>query len=201
MVVDVTNRFVGLPTSLDESLAVYPKSVGPAAFPTIERARRVLEAFRAAGLPVVFSVRNEQPGVQDHLRRKEAAGAEEPARANEVVASLEPRAGESVLGKAKPSAFFGTPLASILVSRRVDTVVICGGVTSGCVRASAVDAFSLGYRVVVAEDAVFDRNELSHAVALFDLSQKYAEVVPAAEVVSWLGGPGVAVPPPEASRA
>lgn len=88
--------------------------------------------------------------------------------------------------KRRPSAFFGTELASLLVHHRVDTVVLCGMVTSGCVRATAVDAFSHGLRVVIPEECVADRVRLPHAVALFDIDMKYGDVRPAADVVAAL---------------
>lgn len=188
LVVDSTNRFVGVGSSLAESLAVYPGSAGPPAWGAVERAKVLLDACRARGHPVAFTVRDERREVQaSQLRRdKHADAPDEPADANEVVAALTPLPGEAVIPKSKPSPFHGTPLLSLLVYRRVDTVVVAGGVTSGCVRASAVDAFSLGFRVVVAEDAVFDRSELSHAVNLFDLCQKYAEVTASGEVARYL---------------
>jgi maleamate amidohydrolase len=82
-----------------------------------------------------------------------------------------------VVEKVKPSAFFGTPLASHLISLGVDTVVVTGCTTSGCVRATVTDAFSYNFRVLLVEEGTFDRGEVSHKVNLFDLNQKYADVV------------------------
>ena len=192
LVVDCTYRFVGLPAPIEESLAVYPSSTGQRAWEAVSRARLLLVQARRHGHPVFFTVRDENEPVQrsQPRRDKHFVARPEPAEANEVVAPLKPRRGEAVLAKSKPSAFHGTPLSSMLVYRGADTLVIVGGVTSGCVRATAVDAFSLGYRVVVPEDAVFDRSELVHAVHLFDLEQKYAEVPTASEVASYLAEPG-----------
>nr|WP_246087038.1 isochorismatase family protein [Nocardioides humi] len=97
-----------------------------------------------------------------------------------------PREDEIVLEKPKPSAFFATTLLARLIERGVDSVVICGGTTSGCVRATAVDAFSYDLRTVVVADATFDRLELSHAASLLDLSAKYADVATSAEVATML---------------
>ena len=88
--------------------------------------------------------------------------------------------------KRMPSAFFETPLASYLVWRRVDTVVVTGGSTSGCVRATAIDSLSHGYRTIVAEECVADKHESYHYANLTDLQLKYADVVNAAEVLAWL---------------
>src|SRR5436305_14650382 len=83
-------------------------------------------------------------------------------------------------------AFFGTPLASYLIDLRVDTLVVTGCTTSGCVRGSVVDAFSYNFRVSVPSDAVYDRSQVSHAVNLFDMAEKYADVMTTAECLSGL---------------
>ena len=88
--------------------------------------------------------------------------------------------------KRMPSAFFETPLASYLVWHKVDTVLVTGGSTSGCVRATAVDALSHGYRTIVAEECVADKHESYHYANLTDLQLKYADVVSVAEVIEWL---------------
>lgn len=190
LVVDATYRFVGLRAPQNESLVVYPGSTGQRAWDAVARARLLLQATRRSGYPVFFTIRDEQLEVQNSQPRRDKHGKprSEPEEANDIVGPLAPRRGEAVLAKSKPSPFHGTPLLSMLVYQRVDTLVIVGGVTSGCVRASAVDAFSLGYRVIVPEDAVFDRSELVHAVHLFDLEQKYSEVCTASEAANYLGG-------------
>jgi len=93
-----------------------------------------------------------------------------------------------IFTKRMPSAFFETPLASYLVWRKVDTVVVTGGSTSGCVRATAVDSLSHGYRTIVPEECVADKHESFHFANLTDLLIKYADVVPVAEVVQWFAG-------------
>ena len=85
-----------------------------------------------------------------------------------------------------PSAFFETPLASYLVWHKVDTVIVTGGSTSGCVRATAVDALSHGYRTIVPEECVADKNESYHFANLTDLALKYADVVSVNEVMDYL---------------
>ena len=104
----------------------------------------------------------------------------------EIVPELQPIAGERVLDKQYPSAFFGTTLASWLTARRIDTVAISGCTTSGCVRASAVDAMCAGFRPIVVRDCVGDRAEGPHESNLFDLQQKYADVVRLEDVLSHL---------------
>src|SRR5438477_10561579 len=91
-----------------------------------------------------------------------------------------------VIRKQKPSGFFGSNLAAFLTLLGGDSVIVVGTTTSGCVRATVVDAFSLNYRVTVAEEGCFDRSEASHAVSLCDMHAKYADVVPTAEIVSYI---------------
>jgi nicotinamidase-related amidase len=92
-----------------------------------------------------------------------------------------------VVKKQKPSGFFGTDLASYLSLLGWDSVIVVGTTTSGCVRATVVDAFSLNYRVILAEEGCFDRSEASHAVSLCDMHAKYADVVSTAEILSYFG--------------
>lgn len=92
-----------------------------------------------------------------------------------------------VYTKRMPSAFFETPLASYLVWHRIDTIVITGGSTSGCVRATAVDSLSHGYRTIVPEECVADKHESYHYANLTDMQLKYADVVGVDEVAAWLG--------------
>src|SRR5207247_6799104 len=90
-----------------------------------------------------------------------------------------------IIRKQKPSGFFGSNLAAYLTLLGADSVIVVGTTTSGCVRATVVDAFSLNYRVILAEEGCFDRSEASHAVSLCDMHAKYAHVVPTAEVLAY----------------
>ena len=104
---------------------------------------------------------------------------------NEIVAMIAPGPQDIVIKKQKPSGFFGTNLASYLTLLGCDSVIVAGTTTSGCVRATVVDAFSLNYRVILAEEGCFDRSEASHAVSLCDMHAKYADVVSTAEILSY----------------
>jgi maleamate amidohydrolase len=101
---------------------------------------------------------------------------------HEIIDPVKPEANDIVIRKTKPSVFYGTPLDSYLVELGIDTIVACGGSTSGCVRATVVDGFSRNYRMIVPEEACFDRFHASHAITMFDLDQKYADVMPVDEV-------------------
>jgi nicotinamidase-related amidase len=97
-----------------------------------------------------------------------------------------PAPGEPLITKAAPSAFWGTPLAAYLNQMRIDTVVVVGESTSGCVRATVVDGCSYRYRMLVVEDCVFDRHQAAHAINLFDMDQKYADVISLDEAIGYL---------------
>jgi nicotinamidase-related amidase len=152
---------------------------------------RLLEAFRRADLPVVFTtVCYDDFGKQAaavFLEKIPALLVLEPgSHWVEIDPRIAPVAGEPVLSKYFASAFFGTTLASVLASAGADTVVVTGASTSGCVRATALDAMQHGYRVVVPREAVGDRNAEAHEANLYDLDTKYADVVSIEEVLSEL---------------
>ena len=152
---------------------------------------RLLEGFRAAGAPVVFTT------VEYDEFGKQAAAvfiAKIPALLAlaagspwiEIDERIAPLPGEAVLKKVFASAFFGTTLASLLASAGCDTVVVTGASTSGCVRATALDALQHGYRVIVPREAVGDRNPAAHEANLYDLDTKYADVVSVDETLAYL---------------
>jgi len=115
-----------------------------------------------------------------------------------IVDELTPRAGETVVCKQlKPSAFSGTQLSSLLFFLQVDTLIVTGMTTSGCVRATVVDAFQLNLRVIVPHEACADRSQISHKVSLFDMHMKYADVVSLDAVIDYLAGFSA---PPECDR-
>lgn len=104
----------------------------------------------------------------------------------EIDRRVAPAAGDPVYVKRASSAFFGTPLLTYLTARRVDTLVVVGCVTSGCVRATTIDAISYGFRTIVPEQCVGDRAEAPHATNLFDIDAKYADVLPLDDVLDSL---------------
>ena len=167
-----------------------------AAEPARAAAQALLEAARRAGVPVVHTNVQYQPGGRDggvFFRKVPAlkcfeAGAHPDLAA--FAAGLEPAAGETVITKQYASAFFGTTLASTLTSLGVDTVLIAGVSTSGCVRASAVDACQHGFIPLVVREAVGDRHPAPHEANLFDLQAKYAEVVGLQLALRYLEGIG-----------
>lgn len=179
IVVDVTLGFTGSPgLTLEQAIAEFAPACGPASWLAMPRIARLIGVFRGRALPIVFtrSRLDDIPYTGKATKAKRASGPV-PPRFNEFPDAVAPRDGEWVLEKVKASAFFGTPLTSYLVAQGVDSAVLCGVSTSGCVRASVVDAFSHGLRTFVVDDCCFDRSEFAHAANLFDMSGKYACVL------------------------
>ena len=107
---------------------------------------------------------------------------------NEIVTPIAPAPQDIVVLKQKPSGFFGTNLTSYLTLLRCDSLIVTGTTTSGCVRATVLDAFSLNYRIAIAEEGCFDRSQASHAINLCDMNAKYADVVKTSEILCYLEG-------------
>jgi nicotinamidase-related amidase len=157
----------------------------------IEAIRQVLAAARAAGIPIFYTtVAYEEQDLRDAgiwaLKQKGVVTLQAGTPGVELDPRLERRADEAIILKKYASAFFGTDFITRLNTRRVDTLLITGCTTSGCVRASAVDAVQYGLRPMVIREAVGDRAEAAHRQSLFDLEQKYADVVSVDEVVAYL---------------
>lgn len=147
----------------------------------------LLEAARMNGVPVLFSRvgLSRDPAVSGRWKnRSQIRGIPE---LQEVVDQLGVRADEVTIPKYMPSVFQGTELHSCLEQRGVDTLIVCGLVTSGCVRATVVDAFSRNYRVVVPVECVADPCQTSHEVSLIDMHSRYADVINLQEVLDYIG--------------
>jgi nicotinamidase-related amidase len=175
-----------------ELAKTFPSSCGEAAHAAIPATQRLFAAARGAGLPVFYTTMDtrtaSKPGGISATRRRKVRVDD---AAYEIRPEFAPQQGDVVITKQRASAFFGTPLAVHLQQLGVRTVVICGESTSGCVRASAVDAYSLGFHVVVVEECCFDRSWLSHKVNLFDLHHKYADVIHVEQVIGELEAPAM----------
>jgi nicotinamidase-related amidase len=173
----------------------YPLACGEAGFRAVDEMKRLLHAARAAHVPVFFTRFVVDPTNDDvgMFHRKLGAGFGrgpnlyfEGTHGADIVADLEPLATEIVLDKKKKSAFFGTPLLSLLIDRRIDTCIIVGGSTSNCVRATVVDSEQYNFFTIVPEEAVFDRVTVTHKINLFDINRLYGDVMPVAEVLTYL---------------
>lgn len=189
LVIDATYEFTG--PSRQPVLSVveeYPNACGEEAWDAVAKMRLLIGAARAADVPVIYTRGDPAHPILDRA----SWGAKNPrlldrgSDQNVIVKEIEPAPSDPVIAKVKPSGFFGTSLAQYLTVLGRDQLICCGGTTSGCVRATVVDAFSHGYPTAVAADASFDRGEASHALSLFDLAHKYANVMTTGDLLGYL---------------
>jgi maleamate amidohydrolase len=156
----------------------------------VEATKGLLDAARAKGLTVIFTSIGFEPSLKDGalwLQKAPALGdLQLGGQWVEIDPRLERREDETVVLKKGASAFFGTNLAAILVSQGVDTVVLCGATTSGCIRATAIDLLQYGFPTLVPRECVGDRAEAPHEANLFDIQAKYADVVSVEDALEYL---------------
>ena len=156
----------------------------------VEGSARMIEAMRGKGRPVFATTIAFQPNLRDAgAWRAKFPGAEtlvEDSPGTELDPRLGLRAEDTVIVKKAPSAFFGTSLAAMLAAERVDTTIVCGATTSGCVRASVVDSVSSGFQTLVVRDCVGDRAQGPHEANLFDMAAKYADVISLDEALEYV---------------
>jgi nicotinamidase-related amidase len=156
----------------------------------VEATKRLLDSARAKSVPVIFTSIGFEPSLRDAGLWVQKAPALGELRLGgpwvEIDPRLEPREDETVVLKKGASAFFGTNLASILVSQGVDSVILCGATTSGCVRATAVDLLQYGWPTLVPFECVGDRAKAPHDANLFDIQAKYADVVALDDALAYL---------------
>jgi maleamate amidohydrolase len=188
LIIDVQYRTVGSESKpFWESIKEFPTSCGEAGWKAVHALQPLLEEFRARSWPVLYPhVARKQSYDGGRLAAKVPSIMTIPDHGYDFVREIAPREGDILIPKKHPSAFFATALASHLIDLGVDTVIATGCTTSGCVRGTVVDAFSYNFRVAVPEECVYDRSEVSHAVNLFDMSEKYADVLPVAELIAKL---------------
>lgn len=190
LVIDVLLGFTGTrPLPILDAIAEYPTSCGVYAWEALPRIADCIEAFRSAELPIVWlkAAPRAERSAKSATRRRRRGALPAGLDPDEIHHSVRPELTETVIEKTRASAFFETSLRHYLGTVDADGTVIVGSTTSGCVRASAVDSYSLGYETFVVHDACFDRAQTSHCVSLFDLSSKYATVLDTADLVRQLG--------------
>lgn len=188
LIIDVQYRTVGTKRMpFWEAIKEFPTSCGEIAWDAVGNIARLLAVFRENGWPVLYPYVSPKQGFDaGRLSDKVPAIMGIAAKGYEFVAEIAPTEKDILVPKKHPSAFFGTPLASYLINTGADTLIVTGCSTSGCVRGTVVDGFAYNFRVMVPQDAVFDRSEVSHAVNLFDMSEKYADVMPTDDILTAL---------------
>jgi nicotinamidase-related amidase len=184
LVIDVVRAFTGDEgQSLAEAIADFPTSCGPNAWVAMPQVKRVIELGVENEWPLIYTVAEIGAAGRYGGTVKGDGGAmgspmDKPG-AQDIPKEIAPPAGALVMPKPKASAFFSTSLPAYLLRNGVDSLIVTGSTTSGCVRATVIDGHSYGYPVFVVEDACFDRARLSHGVNLYEMNAKYADVLTA----------------------
>ena len=193
LIIDVQYRTVGTERMpFWDSIKEFPTSCGDVGWKAVDNIQPILKLFRARNWPVIYPfVAPKGKHDAGRLAEKIPSIMTVPAHGYDFVKEVAPADGDLLVPKRHPSAFFGTALTSYLVDLGIDSLVVTGCTTSGCVRGSVVDAFSFNFKVAVPEDAVYDRSTVSHAVNLFDMASKYADVMPTVDLLRRLE----AIPP------
>jgi len=198
IIVDVNYAFCGeAPEPILQSIKKWPNSCGEDAYVALPYIRTLRDKAHEKGIPVIYTtgVRRADNWDAGSWRWKNSRDGESVRTVtalgiagDEIHAMVAPGPKDLICYKQKPSGFFGTNLASYLTLLGCDSIVIAGTTTSGCVRATVVDAFSLNYRVAISEEGCFDRCQASNAVNLCDMHAKYADVTQTAELVEFFDG-------------
>ena len=195
LIIDVQYRTIGTtPKPFWESIKEFPTSCGEIGWNALRNIVPLLAEFRRNNWPVLYPHVAPKNAATDggRLAQKAPAIMTITQKGYEFPPEIAPRDGDVVIPKKHPSAFFATPLVSHLIDLGVDTLVVTGCTTSGCVRGSVVDAFAYNFHVLVPSDCVYDRSATSHAVNLFDMASKYADVGASAEILDRLRPLGIA---------
>jgi maleamate amidohydrolase len=170
--------YEGGPKQPHELVKSHKSSCGIYAYEAIKPTQELFALARSLKIPIFYTTtetRKEVAPGRISATNRETTNLD--ASAYRIRDEVKPEAGDIIIYKERASGFFGTPLVAHLTQRGIDSLIVCGESTSACVRASCVDAYSLGYHVTIVEECVFDRSPLSHKVNLFDLHHKYADVM------------------------
>ncbi|MDQ0184496.1 isochorismatase family protein [Cytobacillus kochii] len=190
VIIDIQHNYVGANLPIADQLETWPSGGGAKAWEAIEKIKKMKKLTDQLNIPTIYTRNVQKKTINfdsfavkaERDNSKYIDGRPEA----QIVSELEPESKDLVVDKSYASAFFGTPLISYLVKMGVDTLIIVGGSTSGCVRATAVDAVTHNFNVAVVEDCVYDRIELSHKAGLLDLWMKYCDVSPSEEIYDYL---------------
>lgn len=189
LLIDLQKNYMGENLPIEEQLDEWPSGAGEKAWAKLDNILSLRDAARECGIPIIYT-RNVQKETlsfdsfatkTNRDQSKYLDGTEGTA----LLKGVDPMPGELVLDKAYASVFYGTPLQSYLVKLGIDTIIIVGGTTGGCCRATAVDAVTRNYNLGCVEDCMYDRMEISHKVALMDIWMKYGDVVDSDYVKSY----------------
>ncbi len=193
LLVDIIYNFVGDPEEpIMDSIKKWRYSCGTVGWDGVRATARLVAKAREKKIPLFYTQWERRDDFLDMGRWNDKNyRVDDPIdvtghHGNEIVKEVAPQPHDMVFVKKKPSAFFATSLASYLIDFGVDTVILTGTTTSGCIRSTAIDAFSYNYYTILPEECVWDRGQLSHKVNMFDINAKYGDVTPLANVLSYL---------------
>ena len=184
LAIDLYNlAYEGGPKEPHELVDTHKSSCGVYAYNAIKPTQELFALARSLKIPVFYTTtETREEAKPDAVYATNRQRVKIDPQAFEIREEFKPEQGDVVIFKERASGFFGTPLVAHLTQLGIDSLVVCGESTSGCVRASCVDGYSLGYHVSIVEECVFDRSPLSHKVNLFDLHHKYSDVMKLEEV-------------------
>jgi maleamate amidohydrolase len=180
----------GGPHPPNELNARYPNSCGIFAHRAIAPTKRLLSAARRAGIPIFYCTQETRPQNRPKGARSTRQALNVPPDGYAIYHEFTPQPEDVIITKQRASIFQGTPLFSHLSLLGIQSLIVCGESTSGCVRASAVDAVQNGFRPMVVREAVGDRSTAAHEQSLFDLQAKYADVVSLDETLQYMRNVG-----------
>ena len=190
LIVDPQYNYAGADKPILEQIQEWPSGAGESAWRAIERLKPVMQAFRDANRPIIYTRQVQKSIAFDGFAAKKSAQDFsrylDGSKGTSIVDEIAPKEGDLVVNKGYASAFYGTPLLSYLIKLKVDTLIVAGGTTSGCVRAACVDAVSRNLDAAVLEDCVYDRITVSHKVALLDLWMKYCDVMTSSDAIAFV---------------
>jgi len=177
VVIDLYNLvYEGGDVPVRELIDQCPAACGEHAYRAIKPTNKLIDLFRDRGLPVFFSTKDFERSLRSGNATHRPRNRPKPED-YAIYHAIDYRESDALIKKLRASVFFETELQNLLEANNAENLFVAGESTSGCVRASVIDAFSLGYRVCVIEDCVFDQNRVSHAVNLYDMHHKYAQVL------------------------
>ena len=201
LIIDVNYAFCGDKREpIFEAVKTWPTACGEEAWDALPVLARVIEAAREQGVPVIYTTGTSRSDKWDmgswlwkSVKRAQAAPPAQISKrglsnhdGNEIMPQIAPGPQDIVVPKQKPSGFHGTNLLSYLTMLGCDSVIVGGTTTSGCVRGTVIDSFSYNFRTAVIQDGCFDRSEASHAINLFDMHAKYADVIDSEEAIAFI---------------
>ena len=194
LIIDMNYNFLGdSPKPILESINEWPNSCGLVGWKSVPVIQNLINICRNKRIPIIYTTGEVRGDKWDrgswawkNNRTSKKSEVKKNFDSNDIISELKPHSTDIVIKKIKPSGFYGTNLQSFLNLLKVDTLILTGTTTSGCVRATAIDGFSANYKVSVVEDCCFDRSQSSHAINLCDLNSKYADVISCERVINYL---------------